>query len=81
MKFTFLLFLLFTITNISAQEIVTLVKKDSIYNSVEIERKPEYPDGMEAFYKLISANFVIPKDKGFRGGKIFSPLWLKKTEV
>ena len=78
MKFTFLLFLLFTITKISAQEIVTLVNKDSIYDLVAIERRPEYPDGMEAFYKLISANFNIPKDKGFKGGKVFLSFVIEK---
>ena len=78
MKFTFLLFLLFAITNVSAQEIVTLVNKDSIYNSVEIEKRPDYPDGIEAFYKHIAANFVVPKDKDFKGGKVFVTFVIEK---
>lgn len=78
MKLSFLLFLLFSITNVSAQEVVTLVNKDSIYNSVEIERRPEYPGGMEAFYKHISANFNIPKDKGFAGGKVILSFVIEK---
>jgi hypothetical protein len=48
------------------------VKNDStVYHAAGIEVKPEYPGGIEAFYKHIAANFNVPEVKGFNGGKIF----------
>mgnify|MGYP006366455557 CR=1 FL=1 len=58
--------------------IVDQNSKDTILNKEDAERvfidvqiKPEFPGGIQEFYKYISRNFYAPSDKNFKGGKIF----------
>lgn len=78
----FLLLVFFTIQITSAQEKVLAQEKslddNSIYNTSGIEVKPEYPGGMEAFYKHISKNYNPPSDKAFKGGKVFITFVIEK---
>ncbi|HSN47371.1 MAG TPA: energy transducer TonB [Flavobacterium sp.] len=41
--------------------------RDTIYDFKEVDIKPEYPDGVEAFYKLIAKNFRAPEEEGLNG--------------
>ena len=42
----------------------------SIYKEADIEVKPDFPGGLEKFYKFISKNFQIPEEDGLKG-KVF----------
>lgn len=35
-------------------------KKTGIYNSAALQRQPEFPGGIQEFYKLVNNNFRIP---------------------
>ena len=49
-----------------------VVEEDnSIYNTAGIEVKPDYPGGMEKFYKYVQKNFSAPEDEDFPGGKVY----------
>ncbi len=78
----FLLFAFLAIQITSAQEKILPQEKsiddNLIYNTAGIEVKPEYPGGMEAFYKHISKNYSPPTDKAFKGGKIFITFVIEK---
>jgi protein TonB len=41
--------------------------QDTIYDFKEVDTKPEYPDGVEAFYKFIAKNFKVPEQEGLNG--------------
>ena len=41
--------------------------QDTIYDFKEVDIKPEYPDGVEAFYKFIAKNFKVPEEEGLNG--------------
>ena len=41
--------------------------QDSIYDFKEVDVKPEYPGGVEAFYKFIAKNFKAPEEEGLNG--------------
>ncbi len=69
MKIKYLLPLLLLVFSVRAQQTkyepeafpVTKVSEDNqIYNSVEMA--PEYPGGMEAFYKYIANNYQMPEE-------------------
>lgn len=81
-KFLFLLLAFFATQMISAQEQPLTQEQssddNSIYNSSGIEVKPEYPGGIEAFYKHISKNYRTPYDKAFKGGKVFITFVIEK---
>lgn len=49
-------------------EIVT--NKEDLYNSAGVEIKPEYPGGIEAFYKYIQKKYKAPTDRNFKGGRV-----------
>lgn len=40
--------------------------KGVIYNSAGIEKKPEFPGGMQEFYKFVKKNYIAPS-KGIKG--------------
>ncbi|WP_395054922.1 energy transducer TonB [Flavobacterium sp.] len=55
----------------------TLVEKEivynednNIYNSLEIDIKPEYPGGISEFRKFIASNFITPENEKFKGGNV-----------
>jgi beta-lactamase regulating signal transducer with metallopeptidase domain len=59
-----------------------LVKKgeNEVYNTAEIIEKPDFPGGIENFYKFVGNNFKTPEQPNLKG-KYTSLLSLKKTAV
>jgi periplasmic protein TonB len=56
-----------------------IVEEDnSIYNTAGIQVVPEFPGGMEKFYKFVSKNFVSPDDDSFGGGKVLVTFVVEK---
>jgi Gram-negative bacterial TonB protein C-terminal len=47
----------------------TASNENSVYTSTSVEEKPEYPGGIQAFYKFVAKNYKLPEDKNFKGGK------------
>jgi periplasmic protein TonB len=45
-------------------------KDESIYNTSNIEVKPDYPGGINEFYKYIGKKYRVPNVKGL-SGKVF----------
>ena len=58
---------------------------ESTYSLMTLEVKPEFPGGMEEFYKYIGQNFKVPKNKDFFGGRVIVSFVIEKdgsvTEV
>ena len=58
---------------------------ESTYSLASLEVKPEFPGGIEEFYKYIGQNFKVPKDKKFPGGRVIVSFVIEKdgsvTEV
>ena len=58
---------------------------ESTYSLMTLEVKPEFPGGMEEFYKYVGQNFKVPKDKDFYGGRVIVSFVIEKdgsvTEV
>lgn len=75
----FILFLItfFTIQMVSAQE-TTIASNDNLYNTAGIEFKPEFPGGMNEFYKFIGTNYKVPTSKDFLGGKVYVTFIIEK---
>ena len=51
---------------------------DDVRSLAFVESKPEYPGGMEAFYKHLSKNYRTPNNKNFKGGKFFITFVIEK---
>jgi protein TonB len=50
-----------------------VVEEDNnIYNTAGIEVKPDFPGGIEKFYKFIGKNFQVPEEEGLKGKVIVS---------
>lgn len=65
-NFLFLAIAFFTFQFVDAQE--QLPKSiDTIYEIKDVDIKPEFPGGMEAFYKFIAKNFKTPEEEGLNG--------------
>jgi protein TonB len=56
----------FSFQLMNAQE-PTSQPQDSIYDFKEVDVKPEYPGGVEAFYKFIAKTFKTPEEEGLNG--------------
>lgn len=56
----------------------TYSSDNSIYNTAGIEVKPNFPGGLEKFYKFISNNFKVPNEEGLQG-KIFVTFVVEKN--
>lgn len=69
-NFLLLAIAFFSFQFMNAQE-QTSKPQDTIYDFKEVDIKPEYPDGVEAFYKFIAKNFKVPEEEGLNG-KIIS---------
>lgn len=41
--------------------------ENTIYKLAEIEIKPEYPNGIVAFYNFFYENFIMPKEEELKG--------------
>jgi len=65
-NFLLLAIVFFSFQLINAQEQISQLQ-DTIYDSKDVEIKPEYPGGMDAFYKLIAKNFKVPEEEGLNG--------------
>ncbi len=65
-NFLLLLIAFFSFQLIDAQEL-TSQNPDTIYDFKEVDVKPEYPGGVEAFYKFIAKNFKAPEEEGLNG--------------
>ncbi len=65
-NFLVLVITIFSLQLISAQE-QTSQPRDTIYDLKEVDVKPEYPGGVEAFYKFIAKNFKTPEEEGLNG--------------
>jgi hypothetical protein len=50
---------------------------ENIYNTSEIEFKPDFPGGIGNFYKYIGKNFQVPDEKGL-SGKVFVSFVIEK---
>lgn len=61
MKYFLLVFLLIT-SNIYSQKI-----SDKVYNSSEVDEKPEFVGGMKDLYKFTAKNFNMPSEEGING--------------
>lgn len=56
----------------------TVVEEDNnIYNTAGIEVKPDFPGGLEKFYKFVGKNFQVPEEDGLKG-KIFVTFVVEK---
>lgn len=53
------------------------IKKDKIYNTAGVEVKPEFPGGLEQFYKYIAQNYKTPNVAGLKG-KVFVSFVIEK---
>ena len=56
---------------------VVVEEDTSIYNTAGIEVKPDFPGGLEKFYKFIGKNFQVPEEEGLKG-KIFVTFVVEK---
>ena len=55
-----------------------VVEEDnSIYNTAGIEVKPEFPGGLEKFYKFVANNYRTPEEDGLKG-KVFVTFVVEK---
>jgi periplasmic protein TonB len=72
----FLVIAVFSLQFASAQDVI-IQSQDTIYNLNEVKIKPEYPGGVEAFYKFIVKNFKMPEEEGLNG-KIITTFVIEK---
>lgn len=56
---------------------VTVEDENQIYNTAGIEKKPEYPGGVEAFYEYVGKKYRTPNVKGLQG-KVFVTFIVEK---
>ena len=55
-----------------------VVEEDnSIYNTAGIEVKPDFPGGIEKFYKFVGKNYQTPEEEGLKG-KVFVSFVVEK---
>ncbi len=76
-KFLFLVVTIFAIQIVSAQD-STNIADNALYNTAGIDVKPEYPGGIQEFYKFIVKNYKTPLSKEFLGGKVFVSFVVEK---
>jgi protein TonB len=55
-----------------------VVEEDNnVYNTAGIEVKPDFPGGMEKFYKYVGKNYTVPEEEGLKG-KVFVSFVVEK---
>lgn len=59
-----------TLNIINGQNITNV--RDSIFNMATVDKKPEYPGGIQAFAQFVSGNIELPKLPEYKGGKIIT---------
>jgi protein TonB len=75
-KILFLAIVFFAIQTVRAQD-KTNVSDNTIYNTAGIDVKPDFPGGMDEFYRFISKNYNCPKvDK--LAGKVYVTFVIEK---
>ena len=58
--------------------VAAVVEEDNqIYNTAGIELKPEFPGGIEKFYKFVGNNYAPPEEEGLKG-KVFVSFVVEK---
>jgi protein TonB len=62
-KILFIILILFAFNSFS-QSNETIQTDENVYNTSSLEVRPEFPGGIEKFYKFISSNFKIPDEIG-----------------
>ena len=50
---------------------------NTVYTTAGIEVKPDFPGGMEKFYKFVGSNYVAPEEEGLKG-KVFVSFVVEK---
>ncbi|MXO05029.1 energy transducer TonB [Flavobacterium sp. HBTb2-11-1] len=83
MKKLLFLILLFVGQNTFSQanKTVSVLSDDEnhLYNTAGIDIKPEFPGGLNEFYKYISQNYIIPKEKPINvKGKVVATFVVEK---
>lgn len=81
MKFVFLFFAFIGVQMGFSQSEPTESKttvENKVYEITGLETKPEFPGGINEFYKFIGKNFRAPNDKNFKGGKLFVSFVIEK---
>ena len=53
------------------------IDDENIYNTSGLEEKPDFPGGLDKFYKFIGQNFQVPEQEGLKG-KIFVTFVVEK---
>lgn len=64
-NFLLLVIAFFSFQLMNAQEQTS--QQDTIYDFKEVDIKPEYPGGVEAFYEFIAKNYKVPEEEGLNG--------------
>ena len=54
-----------------------IAEDNNIYNTAGIEVKPDFPGGMDKFYKFIGKNYQVPEEDGLKG-KIYVTFVVEK---
>lgn len=54
-----------------------VVEDNNIYNTAGIEVKPDFPGGLEKFYKFVANNYRTPEEEGLKG-KVFVTFVVEK---
>ena len=54
-----------------------IAEDNTIYNTAGIEVKPDFPGGMDKFYKFVGKNFQVPEEDGLKG-KVFVTFVVEK---
>ena len=75
-KILFLILAVSTFQFTAAQDI-SKQSKDSIYEYIDVEVKPDFKGGTEGFYKFIAKNFKAPEQEGLNG-KIIAAFIIEK---
>jgi len=64
MKKYYLLLILMIASNTYSQ---VIEDSDKVFNSTEVDKKPDFKGGMETFFKFIAKNFRVPEEEGLKG--------------
>lgn len=69
MKKIILIFAIFIFQTVSSQveERVAQKPDENIYNTAGVEVAPDYPGGINEFYKYIGSEYRVPNIKGLKG--------------
>ncbi|WP_379816998.1 energy transducer TonB [Flavobacterium artemisiae] len=58
----------------------TISEEDKVHNTSAVEVMPQFPGGINEFYKFIAQNYIIPKEKPtVATGKIYASFVIEKN--